>query len=201
MLRLIVIVLAVLGSGCASITTGQDQIVSVQTPNCLNVSCELQNKEGTYYVDRTPGTVTVNRKCSEMLVSCQADGEPEFVMSVKASVKAMTFGNILFGGLIGAGVDAATGAACEYPAVIPVPMNCKGELALVEFESADDIPKAVAKAAEKLDCTQPAEVGDGPDGKRVYAAVCDGEDALLSCDERKCAMSKFTVINQAVTAE
>lgn len=201
MLRLIVIALAILGSGCASITTGQDQIVSVRTPNCLNVSCELENKEGTYFVDRTPGTVTVNRKCSEMLVRCSADGGPEFVMSVKASVKAMTFGNILFGGLIGAGVDAATGAACQYPAVIPVPMNCDGELARVEFDSAENIPEVVAKAAEKLDCSQPAEVGDGPDGERVYAAVCDGEDALLSCDEKKCAMSKFSVVSQAASAE
>jgi hypothetical protein len=32
----------------------------------------------------------------------------------------MAFGNILFGGVIGVGVDVATGAAYDYPALITV---------------------------------------------------------------------------------
>jgi hypothetical protein len=35
----------------------------------------------------------------------------------------MAFGNILFGGLIGVGVDMSTGAAYDYPALITVPMQ------------------------------------------------------------------------------
>jgi hypothetical protein len=35
----------------------------------------------------------------------------------------MAFGNILFGGVIGAGVDVATGAAYDYPAVIEIDMT------------------------------------------------------------------------------
>lgn len=35
----------------------------------------------------------------------------------------MAAGNILFGGLIGVGIDVATGAAFDYPTLITVPMT------------------------------------------------------------------------------
>jgi len=178
-------------SGCASITTGQDQVVAVETPNCPAVACELENKEGKYYVSRTPGSVTVNRKCSEMTVRCGMEGEPAFVMSVGASVKAMTFGNILFGGIIGVGVDTATGAACKYPSIIPVPMNCQGEVAFPEFEPVGDLPESVSKAMDRLECVDIARVGEVGEETTVYAAKCEGDDALLTCDLNKCEMSKY----------
>jgi hypothetical protein len=37
--------------------------------------------------------------------------------------KSIAFGNILFGGVIGAGVDMASGAAYDYPTVISVLMT------------------------------------------------------------------------------
>lgn len=36
----------------------------------------------------------------------------------------MAFGNILFGGVIGAGVDMSSGAAYDYPATLSIPMSC-----------------------------------------------------------------------------
>jgi hypothetical protein len=43
--------------------------------------------------------------------------------SAKSSTKGMAFGNILFGGVIGAGVDTATGAAYDYPVLITVQLG------------------------------------------------------------------------------
>jgi len=37
----------------------------------------------------------------------------------------MAAGNIVFGGLIGVGVDIATGAAYDYPALITSMLECK----------------------------------------------------------------------------
>ena len=42
---------------------------------------------------------------------------------MNSSTKAMAFGNILFGGPIGAGVDMASGAAYDYPNLITVMMG------------------------------------------------------------------------------
>jgi hypothetical protein len=55
---------------------------------------------------------------------CTKEGFPAATTTVASSTKGMAFGNILFGGLIGAGVDAGTGAAYDYPNTILVPMAC-----------------------------------------------------------------------------
>ncbi len=175
--------------GCASITTGQDQTVSIQTPNCPAASCELTNKEGTYYVTETPGTVTVNRVCGKLTVQCSSEGVSDYIMSVSSSVKAMTFGNIIFGGFIGMGVDAATGAACEYPALIPVPMECGGGSPIEEI--AHETPEKVLESAEKLDCVDLAFIGAGAGGDNVYTARCEGTEALLTCGEEACRVSEY----------
>ena len=176
--------------GCASITTGQDQTVSIQTPNCPAAACELSNKEGTYFINETPGTVTVNRVCGKLTVQCSSEGVSDYIMSVSSSIKAMTFGNIIFGGFIGMGVDAATGAACEYPALIPVPMDCGGGEPIEAL--AHETPENVEKSAQKLDCEDLAFIGAGADGANVYTAQCEGADSLLTCNEDGCRVSEYS---------
>jgi hypothetical protein len=51
------------------------------------------------------------------------DGLESGLATVKSKTKGMAFGNILFGGAIGAGVDAGTGAAYDYPQLISVAMG------------------------------------------------------------------------------
>jgi hypothetical protein len=48
---------------------------------------------------------------------------PAGLATVKSSTKGMMAGNLLFGGVIGAGVDAASGAAYDYPALFQVMMG------------------------------------------------------------------------------
>ena len=50
---------------CASITQGSDQIITVDTPNCPGAQCKLTNKDGTYFINETPGTVTINKSRSQ----------------------------------------------------------------------------------------------------------------------------------------
>jgi len=116
-----------LSSGCASIVSGQNQSLSVVTksPQGSDVAgarCSLVNDKGTWYVT-TPGSVTVRRSFNELAVDCKADGQDPGVSMVKSSTKAMAFGNALFGGVVGAGVDMATGAAYDYPEVVIVTMG------------------------------------------------------------------------------
>jgi hypothetical protein len=180
--------------GCASITTGQTQVVTIQTPNCPAASCELTNKEGIYYVTRTPGTVSVNRKCSEMTIRCRKDGHSDFVMSIGSSMKSMTWGNLIFGGLIGAGVDAATGAACKYPSIIPVHMDCRPERGrTISRLTSERVSEKVLSAADNLGCSSLGFVGDGAEGSEVFTATCDGERALLTCNHKGCRVSSYSV--------
>jgi hypothetical protein len=125
-LSLLMICFAVL-PGCASITTGQNQSVSVETPGCFAASCKLSNDKGTWFVSSTPGTVTVQRAYGDMLVACEKGEYKSVPVSVPSATKAMAFGNIIFGGVIGAAVDAGTGAAYDYPATIAVTLVCTGD--------------------------------------------------------------------------
>ncbi len=188
--RLWILSLVLLMGGCASITTGQHQSVSIDTPNCPQATCRLTNKDGTYFVSSTPGTVMVNRVCGKLTVQCSKDGYPDSIMTVSSSVKAMAFGNIIFGGLIGAGVDAATGAACDYPALVPVPMSCGNTSAKPRVKFA--IPENVLAAAAKMECSEPEFLARGPAGVDIYSAACKDSKVLMSCDAKECSISEYT---------
>ncbi len=112
-------------SGCASITTGHNQTLSVETPACLAATCKLTNDKGTWFVNSTPGSVTVNRAYGDMTVACEKGDVKAAPAQFKSSTKGMAYGNILIGGIIGAGVDVATGAAYDYPAVLSVDLKCE----------------------------------------------------------------------------
>jgi hypothetical protein len=113
-------------TGCASIVSGTNQVVSVETLNQAGkvdgAVCKLVNDKGTYFVT-TPGTVTVHRAYGDMNVKCEKTGHPAGVANIKSSTKGMMAGNLLFGGVIGAGVDAASGAAYDYPALFQIVMG------------------------------------------------------------------------------
>ncbi len=111
-------------SGCASIVSGQNQVVSVDTPGCPGARCELVNDKGRFYVASTPGTVTLMRSYNNLQVTCTRDATTSAPVSVASATKAMAFGNILVGGIVGAGVDIGTGAAYDYPQMISVSMDC-----------------------------------------------------------------------------
>lgn len=115
-----------LSGGCASITTGTTQPLTVtakkEGADVTGAACTLVNGKGTWYVT-TPGTVTVTRSFSDMAVTCKKDGMEDGLMTVKSSTKAMAFGNALIGGVIGVGVDVATGAAYDYPSSFELEMG------------------------------------------------------------------------------
>lgn len=120
------IIISSLLTGCASIVNGSNQVVSVEARNkgemVSGASCKLQNDKGVFYVT-TPGTVTLRRAYDDLVVKCEKDNIMPGLATVKSSTKGMAFGNILFGGIIGAAVDAGSGAAYDYPSLITILMG------------------------------------------------------------------------------
>lgn len=115
--------------GCASIVSGQHQPVSVAAVHgntfVSGATCALSNDKGTWYVN-TPGSTTVQRSFQDLAVNCSKPSLPPGALLVKSGVKGLMLGNILAGGVIGAGVDHATGAAYDYPNVITVLLGRSG---------------------------------------------------------------------------
>jgi hypothetical protein len=113
--------------GCASITGSTSQNVSVQAkePSGVEVvgaSCELSNKRGKWFVT-TPGSVGVSKSNDDMQVICTKDNYSPVRNAIVSETKGSMYGNIIFGGGIGAVVDHNSGAAYEYPALIQMLMS------------------------------------------------------------------------------
>ena len=116
-------------SGCASMISGTNQSLSVSTTHCPGATCQLKNSKGTWYVT-APGSVTVHRGYGDMTVMCKKEGFPDATAQVASATKIATAANLGWGVFlpVGAGVDAATGAAYDYPAEIIVTMDCATSL-------------------------------------------------------------------------
>ena len=110
-------------ASCASIVNGTNQSVSVHTGSVTGARCELANDKGKWYVNGTPGSVVVHRSYKDLNVVCHKKGIHSPLKHVVSKTKGMTFGNAVFGGVIGVGVDVASGAAYDYPNEIFVPMQ------------------------------------------------------------------------------
>lgn len=108
--------------GCASIAGSHVDSISVETPACPEASCVLENDDGKYYIKETPGTVTVERAYGDLNVVCKKNGKID-VITVESKATGV-WGNILAGGIIGWGVDAATGAGYAYPKSVIHPLKC-----------------------------------------------------------------------------
>lgn len=132
-LRMLVLgAIAPLFTGCASIVSGQNQSLSVETLQAgkplSGANCKLVNDKGSWFVT-TPGSATVHRSGEALNLRCEKEGMEPGVAVVQSATKAMAFGNILFGGFIGAAVDVSSGAAYDYPVLVQVPMGTMPPLA------------------------------------------------------------------------
>jgi hypothetical protein len=114
-------------TGCASITGTTNQSVSVQTrtqtgSEVASANCEMSNNKGKWYVT-TPGSVMIQRSNDDLQAICRKDTYEPGHAAVVSATKGSMFGNIIFGGGIGAIIDHNNGSAYEYPNFIQVVMG------------------------------------------------------------------------------
>ena len=117
-LALAVVALALLGSGCATLTTGHEQALTIHTdPD--GATCDASRElKIVASLAATPGQVTLEKASSAIDISCRKTGHQPMNLRVDSEVQGWTFGNILIGGLVGLALDAWTGAMHEYPQFI-----------------------------------------------------------------------------------
>src|SRR5262249_15581429 len=106
-------------AGCATVTRGTtEQIQVLSTPSQAQVTTSIGNS-----CPSTPCTFEVSRK-SEFTVTVRKDGYQEVSIPVSTKIAgsgaAGFAGNILLGGVVGMGADAATGATLDH---FPNPVN------------------------------------------------------------------------------
>jgi hypothetical protein len=110
-------------AGCATIVRGTTQAVAVDTPGVQGAACTLTSPAiGTVTVI-TPGTTTLSKSKESITVRCTKECYFDGSGVISSSFEAMTAGNIILGGVIGLGVDAASGAMNNYTPSIQVLMQ------------------------------------------------------------------------------
>lgn len=120
--------LSAFASGCSTLTgEGTSQNLSVMTyttdnKDLIGASCELKNDEGSWSAV-TPATVMVRRSNKDLMVKCTKSGLTDARANVVSKTKANMWGNIIFGGGIGAIVDHNNGSAYQYPPVLKLTMG------------------------------------------------------------------------------
>lgn len=132
-----VLVSVLFTSGCSTLTgNGTGQNVTVLSYDGANkdlngARCDLKNDEGTWSLT-TPGSAMVHRSNKDLSVLCIKEGHKDGRATVVSKTKGNMFGNIIFGGGIGAIIDHNNGSAYEYPTTIKILM---GEESLIKHES------------------------------------------------------------------
>jgi enhancing lycopene biosynthesis protein 2 len=116
-----------LSSGCASLTGSEIQNVSLrakseQGADLAKADCDLRNDKGQWKAV-TPGFVAVRRSAEDLLVTCSMAGEKEGNLRAISRAHGGMFGNIIFGGGIGAMIDHSKGTGYDYPDSLMVEMG------------------------------------------------------------------------------
>lgn len=114
-------------TGCATITSDKMQTVSVNTKTTNGqavekTSCTLKNDKGVWQME-SPGFVVVHRSAEDLMVECKKDGVADgFLRAISRAAGGM-WGNIVFGGGVGAIIDHTNGSGYNYPDELPVKMG------------------------------------------------------------------------------
>lgn len=117
--------LSVLLQACASITSEKTQLVRVdaldeQGEMVADAKCELKNDKGAYQID-SGKHAAINKSGENLNISCKSEQRTDEASGAAIlRAGAGMFGNILFGGGIGAIIDHNRGTAYNYPEWVQV---------------------------------------------------------------------------------
>lgn len=134
-------------SGCATITTGTTQSILVDTTPTGAVCRFSRSDREIGVVNPTPGMFLVQKSGEPLSIICTKSGYYPNTGVLRADFEPMVFGNILFGGIVGIVVDAASGADRKYDAALRLTLR-KVEASSLD-SVIDDIRAQQPKAPQK----------------------------------------------------
>lgn len=129
------LVLMLAFGGCATITKGTTQAITLDTPGAPGAKCTLVSDGIGTKIVQTPATLTLDKSQSSISVTCKKECFQDGVGIIASNTETMTAGNLLLGGVIGLGVDAASGAMNKY--------NANNQIAMVPQPGCRPAPTAL----------------------------------------------------------
>jgi hypothetical protein len=111
--EIFVVGLALLLGSCATIVKGTDQTISLDTPGHEGAQCNLTSKGIGSRTVTTPAIVSLPKSRHDITVHC-TKGCFKGQGIISSDIAGATAGNLILGGVVGLGVDAASGAMNKY---------------------------------------------------------------------------------------
>ena len=107
-------------SACATIIEGRSQEITINT-NPSGANCDI-TRNGTKIgsVTNTPASTMIEKTKYDILISCSKPGYTTATFMNHSGNEGATLGNILAGGVIGWGVDSATGSDNKYTSPVNI---------------------------------------------------------------------------------
>ncbi len=121
-----IVSLAWLLGGCATIVKGTTQSVAINTPGVTGAQCTLKSAAIGSKVVSTPATIVLDKSHESIAVVCKKECYQDGTGIISSNTETMAAGNLIAGGIIGLGVDAASGALNKY--------NAENQFALVPIQ-------------------------------------------------------------------
>ncbi len=121
----ILCVVATTGAGCSTITQSESQSLALTATyqgQPVDPICQIKNDKGSVEA-KAPANVNVRKSNEDLEVTCKKEGMPDGLLKAISRAAGSMFGNILFGGGIGALIDHNKGTGYDYPDQLPVKMG------------------------------------------------------------------------------
>lgn len=115
--------------GCATVLTGTSQQIRVATEPPGAACTATRNGEVVATLAATPGAFEVGKGVGHVKIACRKPGYLEAVATAASHLNTSTLWNHAGPGIIGLGVDSASGAMYRYAGVVELRMVSE------EFES------------------------------------------------------------------
>ena len=126
-IRLLAGVCAIISvSGCSTILRGSVDTVRITAPDCSKAMCEVDHSGGTQTISYLPGAAIFDRGWKNISIKCWARGdESNYALAdLEATLDGWTFGNLLFGGVVGTAFDISQGSTGKLPDEVTLPLQC-----------------------------------------------------------------------------
>jgi hypothetical protein len=178
--------LVLLTSGCATLTKGTSQTVTVDT-DPSGAACTLtRDAKPVAFVNPTPGSVPVEKAQGTISVACTKQGFLEAAGDLASEFQAMTFGNILFGGIVGVVVDAASGAMHRYPDRVTITLiPAEFATAQARDEFFDRMRAALEREADEVKGRIDRTCARGDCDRQLAAAEAGRTEKLAEIEQRR----------------
>jgi hypothetical protein len=118
-------------AACSTILEGTSQTITFNS-NPPGANCVLSREGLTIGNVTTPGGLVIKKTKHNIQVLCSKPGFDDSTMVLKSGTAGATYGNLVVGGLIGLGIDSASGADNKYDEVVNVFLNRKIDARVID---------------------------------------------------------------------